>query len=170
MSSLKEKKLFLLDMDGTIYLDDDLFDGTLDFLAYVKSIGGRYLFLTNNSSKGVDKYIEKLARLGIESVADDFLTSTEATIAYLRTKNHRKIYAFGTESFRRQLSAAGFNVTDHIAISISGSKVVTDIALSETEEISSDTLADSLEICEPVGFAKEWDINGESVTIGIKKI
>ena len=114
MSDLKAKKLFLLDMDGTIYLDNDLFDGTLDFLAYVKSIGGRYLFLTNNSSKGVDKYIEKLAKLGIESVADDFLTSTEATIAYLRTKNHNKIYAFGTESFKRQLSDAGFCVTDKL--------------------------------------------------------
>lgn len=114
MRNLKEKKLFLLDMDGTIYLDDDLFDGTLDFLDYVKKIGGRYLFLTNNSSKGVDKYIEKLARLGIESVAEDFLTSTEATIAYLRTKNHKKIYAFGTESFRRQLSDAGFCITDKL--------------------------------------------------------
>ena len=63
MRDLKDKKLFLLDMDGTIYLDDNLFDGTLDFLSYVKSIGGRYLFLTNNSSKGVDKYIEKMAKL-----------------------------------------------------------------------------------------------------------
>ena len=50
MAQLKDKKLFLLDMDGTIYLEDDLFDGTLDFLAHVRSIGGRYLFLTNNSS------------------------------------------------------------------------------------------------------------------------
>ena len=44
MGNLKEKKLFLLDMDGTIYLDEELFDGTLDFLNYVKQIGGRYLF------------------------------------------------------------------------------------------------------------------------------
>ena len=51
MSNLKDKKLFLLDMDGTIYLDNDLFDGTLDFLDYVKNSGGRYMFLTNNSSK-----------------------------------------------------------------------------------------------------------------------
>jgi len=65
MSSLKDKKLFLLDMDGTIYLENDLFDGTTDFLDYVKSIGGRYMFLTNNSSKSVDKYINKLASLGI---------------------------------------------------------------------------------------------------------
>ena len=112
MAHLKDKKLFLLDMDGTIYLDDDLFDGTLDFLAHIKSIGGRYLFLTNNSSKGIDKYTEKMARLGIEATADDFLTSTEATIAYLKEKNHNKIYAFGTQSFKRQLSDAGLNITD----------------------------------------------------------
>ena len=48
-NSLKDKRLFLLDMDGTIYLEDDLFDGTLDFLAHVKDKGGMYLFLTNNS-------------------------------------------------------------------------------------------------------------------------
>ena len=55
MSNLIDKKLFLLDMDGTIYLDNDLFDGTLDFLEYIRSIGGRYIFLTNNSSKSVKK-------------------------------------------------------------------------------------------------------------------
>lgn len=111
MSNLKDKKLFLLDMDGTIYLDNDLFDGTLEFLDYVKSIGGRYIFLTNNSSKGVDKYIEKLEKLGIESTAEDFLTSTDATILYLKQKNYKKIYAFGTESFVKQLRDAGLNVT-----------------------------------------------------------
>ncbi len=111
MSNLKNKKLFLLDMDGTIYLDNDLFDGTLDFLNYVKSIGGRYIFLTNNSSKGIDKYIAKLDKMGISSTSDDFLTSTDATIIYLKEKNFKKIYAFGTASFVKQLVDAGLNVT-----------------------------------------------------------
>jgi len=102
-------------MDGTIYLDNDLFDGTLDFLAHVKKIGGRYIFLTNNSSKSVDKYIEKLAKLGIESCADDFLTSTNATIIYLKKQNYKKIYASGTTSFREQLSDAGLPVTDTLS-------------------------------------------------------
>ena len=114
MSDLKNKKLFLLDMDGTIYLDNDLFDGTLDFLEYVKEIGGKYMFLTNNSSKSVDKYIEKLASLGISSVADDFLTSTNATILFLNKKNYKKIYAFGTTSFKEQLSDAGLLITDKL--------------------------------------------------------
>jgi len=111
MKNLKGKKLFLLDMDGTIYLDTELFDGTIDFLEYVKSIGGRYMFVTNNSSKSVDKYIEKLESLGITATSDDFLTSTNATITHLKKINHKKIYAFGTESFRKQLADANLPIT-----------------------------------------------------------
>jgi len=112
MKNLKNARLFLLDMDGTIYLDNDLFDGVTDFLSHVKAIGGKYLFLTNNSSKSVDKYIEKLKSLGILSSADDFLTSTDATIVYLKPKNYKKIYAFGTTSFKEQLKNASLPITD----------------------------------------------------------
>lgn len=115
MDALQQKRLFLLDMDGTIYLDEELFDGSREFLAHVKAIGGRYLFLTNNSSRGADAYVQKMARLGIEATAADFLTSTDATILYL--KKHlpgKKIYAFGTASFRGQLADAGIQVTDRL--------------------------------------------------------
>ena len=112
MKDLKKVKLFLLDMDGTIYLDDELFDGVTDFLEHVKSIGGKYMFLTNNSSKSVDKYIEKLRSLGIESTADDFLTSADATVLYLKKKNYKKIYALGTASFKEQLSSSSLPITD----------------------------------------------------------
>ena len=118
---LCDKKLFLLDMDGTIYLDNDLFDGTLDFLAQVKANGGRYLFVTNNSSKSVDAYVEKLGRIGIEATAEDFLTSTDATILYIKDKfPGRKFYSFGTRSFTEQLSAAGIDVTTDLCDGIFG--------------------------------------------------
>ncbi len=115
MSNLKDKRLFLLDMDGTIYLDNDLFDGTVDFLEYVRSIGGRYMFLTNNSSKSVDKYIEKMESLGITTSSEDFLTSTNATVLYLKNKNYKKIYAFGTASFVEQLKDGALNVTTELS-------------------------------------------------------
>ena len=114
MKDLKNARLFLLDMDGTIYLDNDLFDGVTDFLAHIKALGGKYLFLTNNSSKSVNKYIEKLSALGIPTTADDFLTSTDATIVYLKPKNYKKIYAFGTTSFKEQLKAANLPITDRL--------------------------------------------------------
>ncbi len=114
MKDVKQLRLFLLDMDGTIYLENNLFDGVTDFLEYIKSIGGRYLFLTNNSSKSVNKYIEKLAGLGISSTADDFLTSTNATILFLKKKAYNKIYALGTASFKAQLRADNIPVTDKL--------------------------------------------------------
>ena len=108
-------------MDGTIYLDNDLFDGTLDFLAQVKENGGRYLFVTNNSSKGTDAYVEKLRRIGIDATAEDFLTSTDATILYIKDKfPGRKFYSFGTRSFTEQLSAAGIDVTTNLCDGIFG--------------------------------------------------
>ena len=109
---LKDKKLFLLDMDGTIYLDNELFDGTIDFLNEINSSGGRYLFVTNNSSKSTDAYVNKLKSIGIEASKEDFLTSTDATILYLQKKYPgRKFYCLGTESFYQQLLDAGINLT-----------------------------------------------------------
>ena len=76
MQQIKDTRLFLFDMDGTLLLGDRLFDFTKELLADIKRAGKRYLFLTNNSSKSVMSYVEKLARLGIESSHDDFLTSS----------------------------------------------------------------------------------------------
>ena len=90
MKDLKNIKLYLLDMDGTIYLDECLFDGVIEFLEHVKAVGGRYMFLTNNSSKSVDKYIEKLNSLGITATANDFLTSVDATVFILSPKNIKR--------------------------------------------------------------------------------
>lgn len=115
MNNLKRIKLFLLDMDGTIYLDNELFDGTTDFLDYVKGVGGKYIFLTNNSSKSVDKYIDKLGSMGISADRGDFLTSTDATIAYLKSCNFNKIYALGTESFKEQMKKSGLKITDELS-------------------------------------------------------
>ena len=113
MTKLSEKRLFLLDMDGTIYLDETLFDGTADFLRYVRESGGRYVFLTNNSSRGTDAYVQKLHRLGLPAAPEDFLTSADATIAYLKkTYDNALCYVCGTESLKGQLRAAGLRVSD----------------------------------------------------------
>ena len=114
MAELKDKRLFLLDMDGTIYLDEQLFDGTLDFLDHVQRIGGRVMYLTNNSSKSVGSYVEKLKRLGIEAKPKDFFTSVNATVLHLQKRSFHKIYAFGTNSFKQQLREGGLPVTDRL--------------------------------------------------------
>lgn len=111
--SLGEKRLFLLDMDGTIYLSERLFDGAAEFLQTVKATGGRWVFLTNNSSRGTDAYIAKMARLGIETAPEDFLTSADAAIRYLKSREDDLCwYVCGTASLKKQLRDAGIRVAE----------------------------------------------------------
>lgn len=113
MGRLGDKELFLLDMDGTIYLDRDLFPWTIPFLKAVKERGCKYRFLTNNSSRSGQDYIDKLAGMGIHAVREEFVTSVDALIADLLSRPpYRLCYVFGTKSFRGQLQAAGIPVTD----------------------------------------------------------
>ena len=113
--NLRDKKLFLLDMDGTLYLDDTLFPGVKPFLALIRERQGRAMFLSNNSSRGIEDYLLKLKRLGIEATAEDFLTSTDATIDVLqREYPEALVYVVGTESLKRQLSGAGISLTEEV--------------------------------------------------------
>jgi len=114
---LAQKKLFLLDLDGTIYLEDTLLPGAAEFLAWVRETGGSVRFLTNNSSRGVDAGLEKMARLGIPAEPSEFLTAVEATIHFLRQSRSPAdvYYVVGTASFRRQLAAAGFALREEPA-------------------------------------------------------
>ena len=113
MLDLKKMNLWLFDMDGTLYLGDRLFDFTIPLLEHLKSTGKKYLFMTNNSSRSVADYVKKLARLGIASTEEDFITSSIATAYYL--ENHYKdrfMYVQGTKSLKDALRSRGFHVTD----------------------------------------------------------
>ena len=103
-ANLKSKKLYLFDMDGTIYLENKLFDGVKELLDNIKNNGGNYVFITNNSSKSVDDYVKKLERLGLDVTKENFFTSTQATIELLKSDYKDKlIYAQGTKSFIKEL-------------------------------------------------------------------
>ncbi len=115
MERLQNIKLFLLDMDGTLYLGDHLFEYTPSFLSSIREQGKRYLFITNNSSKSVSAYVEKLARLGITACEEDFLTSSQATAYYLHQyHNDARLFVCGTKSFKHELQQAGFSVVETV--------------------------------------------------------
>lgn len=111
---LGRKRLFLLDLDGTVYLEETLLPGAAAFLSCVRRGGGAIRYLTNNSSRGVDAGLEKMHRLGVPAEREEFLTAVEATVYYLKkTRSPGDIYyAVGTASFCRQLRAAGFDIRE----------------------------------------------------------
>lgn len=101
----------MLDMDGTIYNEDSLIPGALDFFRLLKEQGKQYVFMTNNSSKGKISYVEKLNRLGIEASERHIASSVNATVMYLNEhKPGARIYLVGTESFKKELLDEGFDV------------------------------------------------------------
>ena len=112
---LKQIRLYLFDMDGTLYLGNRLYDFTIELLETIRATGRRYLFMTNNSSKSVEDYIKKLANLGISATREDFITSSQATAWYLKEHypNHR-LYVCGTRSLKKELEQEGFTVTEDL--------------------------------------------------------
>lgn len=139
-SKLCDIRLFLFDMDGTLYLGYNLFPFAKELLRSIREQGKTYLFMTNNSSKSVGAYVEKLARLGIEAREDDFITSSQATALYINSKLKKgiKLYVAGTKSFRDELSAAGINVSCEYSGDIEGIVMGfdTELTFKKLDEVS----------------------------------
>ena len=81
---LEETELFVLDMDGTFYLDGQILDGSLDFLAQVERLGKRFVFFTNNSSRSPETYLKRLAGMGCPVLPEQVITSGDVMIQYLK--------------------------------------------------------------------------------------
>ena len=113
MNSRADIRLFLLDMDGTVYLGSRLLPGSLDFLRYLGETGRDHLFLTNNSSRNAEYYAQKLTKLGWPAQPDEILTSGEATALYLGgLKPAARVYLLGTPDLETEFAAHGFVLTD----------------------------------------------------------
>lgn len=111
MEKLRQKKLFILDLDGTIYLSDKLIKGADDFIETLRQSSKDFIFLTNNSSRSGKIYVEKLKGLGIEVEESQVMTSGKATILYLRRlKPDAKIFLLGTPSLEAEFIEAGFTL------------------------------------------------------------
>ena len=109
---LKETELFVLDMDGTFYLDTDVLDGALDFLEEVKKAGKRYVFFTNNSSKSPKTYIDKLAKMGCYIKRNQIITSGNVMIQYLKEYYpEKKVYLVGTPDLEENFRENGILLT-----------------------------------------------------------
>ncbi len=108
---LKDIELFVLDMDGTFYLGNNIIDGALEFLEAVKNAGKRYMFFTNNSSTNSDKYIEKLAGMNCFIKKDQIMTSGDVMIRFLKSNYYGKsIYLLGTKPLEESFLEAGIEL------------------------------------------------------------
>lgn len=115
IDKIRSIRLFLFDMDGTLYIGEKLFSFTKELLSVIRSTGRDYLFVTNNSSRSVEDTAKKLIRLGVSAESSDFFTSSQATAYYLK-KNmpDAVLYVAGTKSLAYELQRSGFEVTEDL--------------------------------------------------------
>jgi len=106
-------KALVLDLDGTLYLGDELFEYTPEFLEGLEKLGIRYLFASNNSSKTARDYARKLNRMGLQVTEDMVYTSADATVEYLnRLHPGAQLRLMGTPALESQFRYAGFVIND----------------------------------------------------------
>lgn len=111
INRLSAVKLFLLDMDGTFYLGNQLIEGSLDFIKRVQDTGRDFLFLTNNSSHNSAFYVEKLRRMGLEIDRSRVMTSGEATCEKLnQLYPGKRVFLLGNEFLMQDFRDAGIVV------------------------------------------------------------
>lgn len=110
---LKDVKCFILDMDGTFYLGDKLFDGSLDFIWLLEKYGKEFYFYTNNSSKNAVFYQNKLKRMGCNLERDKIIVSNDVIIEHLKNcQPGKKIFLLGTEYLVSDFINAGIEVVE----------------------------------------------------------
>lgn len=105
---------YLFDLDGTIYLGDELIPGAYELITTLRAMGRKTLFLSNNPTKDTAMYADKLTRLGIPTDADMVVNPLVTLSAWLRREAPRsKVFVLGSEPLRRAVVDAGCELSEH---------------------------------------------------------
>ncbi len=119
-NKLKDIKLFVLDMDGTIYLGEKILPGAIEFVKTTRESGRKVVFFTNNASKNPNNYVEKLERMGFGATRSDVVTAGDVTIEYLK-RNHpgKPVYLVGTPALEQSFIDSGIVLSEKSDIVVS---------------------------------------------------
>ena len=110
---LSDKKLYIFDMDGTIYLGYNVFDFAIKFINNLRKNGKKILFFTNNASHTDEYYLKKLTKLGFSPTSDEIMTSGDVTTVFLnRRRAGKSVYLVGTDELVEDFKAKGVNIID----------------------------------------------------------
>lgn len=119
-NELKKIELFVLDMDGTIYLGENILPGAIEFVKTARESGRKVIFFTNNASKNPNNYVDKLNRMGFGATRGDVVTAGDVTIEFLK-RNHpnEAVYLVGTPALEQSFTDAGIALSKDAKIVVS---------------------------------------------------
>lgn len=108
-----KSEIFLLDMDGTIYLDSKPIGDMINTLKKLRNANKKIVYFTNNSSKTIDEYVEKLKKIGFWEEGDKVYSSAVATIWYLKKYySGKRVYLLGTNQLINDFKNSGIIIDD----------------------------------------------------------
>jgi len=111
--TLKNKKIVFLDLDGTVYIGNQLIPGATLFIEQLRKRGIHYYFLSNNSSRSKKDYVKKLSNLSISAKENQIILSTDGVIEFLLSKKAKDLFVVGTQSMKEMFVKEGFQVESH---------------------------------------------------------
>ena len=102
---------WLLDLDGTVYLGEQLIPGAAEAIAALRGAGRRVAFLSNKPLQTRGDYAAKLTRLGVPAAADEVINSSLVLARHLRALDPgAPVYVIGEPPMRAEMAAHGFEV------------------------------------------------------------
>lgn len=111
--TLQSCKMFVFDLDGTLYLGDEILPGAHEIIEALDKAGICYIYLTNNSSRAAADYVTRLERMGFPCTKANVMSSSMATAEYLK-ENYpcQDVYLVGTDALYDELKAGGLPLSD----------------------------------------------------------
>ena len=104
---------WLFDLDGTVYLGEQLIPGAAEAIAALREAGRRVAFLSNKPLQTRDDYAAKLSRLGVPATAGDVINSSLVLARHLRALDPgAPVYVIGEPPMLAEMAAHGFEVRD----------------------------------------------------------
>jgi len=109
------QKGFIFDLDGTVYVDNNLIDGAATVIKKLKELGHKVVFLTNKSIESISAYVKKLNRLGIKVNEQDVINSNYLVARYLKLKIEKseKVMVIGEQQLYDKLLSMDISVSDN---------------------------------------------------------
>ncbi len=109
---LTNKQVFFFDLDGTIYLGDNLFRGVQELINILRKKNKNFFFLSNNSSISTEDYLKKLNKFNLNISRKNIILSQHPTLEYLKENNFKHIFLLGTQSLKNEFTSEGFILTE----------------------------------------------------------
>ena len=149
----------LTNLDGSAAMDTLNETGALTF-----DFDGQEVVLTKD-----DLLIDVAKKDGYVTEEDNYVTvvlDTNLTPELIEEGFVREVIS-KIQTMRKE---AGFEVMDHIGVYQSGNDKIAELIKNNADEIKSEVMADYIHLGEMKGFTKEWNINGETVMLGVEKL